>query len=189
MEIYFFVKFKRIWAVHGGIQNFYNNCQVDNDPFKTYGGNDIQYKDANGKLQYIDDNINYETVNYSMNTFGVYAGIDFKSIVNVRIKPEDYKEKGNCKLMNFYADVLFSPVVTYRLKPNERQSQYNNVDINISDNARSILGWRFGWKADLGKMAGFSVKSEVGHQPGRPDDKFFISVGMGLHIGAKLKGI
>lgn len=182
-------KFKRIWAIHGGIQNFYNNCQVDNDIMKVRGENDIQYKDANGNLKFVFDNVNFETVNYTMNTFGIYAGIDFKSIVNLRVQPDGYQLKGNRKLMNFYADALFTPSVSYHLKPNAKQGFMDGYDINISDNKRSILGWRFGWKAELGKAAGFSFKAEVGQQPGRPDEKFFVSAGLGLHIGAKLKGL
>ena len=178
---------KRIWAVRGGIQRFYQNCQVDNDPFKTYGENDIQYKDANGDLQYIDDNVNYETVNYTMSSTGFYAGIDYKNLVDIRISPDGYKDKGTCTRNNFYLDALVTPVVNYELKPNDKQGQYANADINISENKRSKLGWRFGWQYDTGRHAGLSMKAEVGQQPGRPDDKWFLSAGVGLHIGGKLK--
>jgi hypothetical protein len=178
---------RSIWALRGGLQSFFQNCQVDNDPFRTYGGNDIQYKDANGDLQYIDDNMNYETVNYTMRSTGFYAGIDYKNLVNIKIKPEGYEEKRTTTRNNFYLDALVTPVVTYELKPNEKQGQYNGVDINIDENKRSKLGWRFGWQYDTGKWAGFSMKAEVGQQPGRPDDKWFLSAGIGLHIGGKLK--
>ncbi|MBP7510331.1 MAG: hypothetical protein KA981_00300 [Bacteroidia bacterium] len=178
---------KSIWALRGGLQTFYQNCQVDNDPFKTYGGNDIRYKDSKGDLQYIDDNNNFETVNYTMRSSGLYAGLDYKNLVNIRIKPEGYHDKGTTTRNNFYLDALLTPVVKYELKPNEKQGQYAGVDINISENERSVLGWRFGWQYDTGKWAGFSMKAEVGQQPGRPDDKWFLSAGIGLHIGGKIK--
>jgi hypothetical protein len=180
---------KTIFAIRGGLQSFYNNCQVDNDILKIRGENDIQYKDANGDLKFVFDNKNYETVNYTMRTSGFYAGIDLKKLTYLKIKPEGYKEKGSNFRHNFYFDALITPIVKYELKPNSSQSQFDGIDINISENKRSYFGWRFGWQYDMGKWAGLSCKAEVGQQPGRPDEKFFISIGMGLHIGGHLKNL
>ncbi|HXU27240.1 MAG TPA: hypothetical protein VN698_08405, partial [Bacteroidia bacterium] len=70
---------RRIVAVRGGFQYFHNNYKVHNDITKAVGGGDIQAKDKNGNLYYVFDNITFETVNYVVNSYGLYAGFDFKT--------------------------------------------------------------------------------------------------------------
>ena len=178
--------FRKIWSVRGGIQQFHNNYQVDMDLISTPNKSDIQYKDANGQLKYLVDQVNFETPTYTMNAFCFYAGLDFKSIVNVKIKPEGYREKRKASKFNMYADVLLSPSITYTLVPNEKQAQFKGIDIDIPENKRSNFGWRLGWKQDMGKYAGLSFKAEFGQMPGNPASPWFVSVGGGLHIGAKI---
>ncbi|MFY8109620.1 MAG: hypothetical protein ACOVO9_11530 [Bacteroidia bacterium] len=178
--------FRRIWSVRGGIQQFHNNYQVDMDLISTPNKSDIQYKDASGNLNYLVDKVNFETPTYTMNAFCFYAGLDFKSIVNVKIKPDNYSEKRKTSKFNMYADVLLSPSITYTLVPNEKQAQFKGIDIDIPENKRNNFGWRLGWKYDSGKYVGLSFKTELGQLPGNPESPWFISVGGGMHIGAKI---
>jgi hypothetical protein len=178
--------FRRIWAVRGGIQQFHNNYQVDMDLLSTPNKSDIQYKDGNGNLNYLVDKVNFETPTYTMNSFCFYAGLDFKSIVNIKVKPDAYREKRKTSKFNMYADVILSPSITYTLVPNEKQAQFKDINIDIPENKRNNLGWRIGWKQDLGKTVGFSFKAEFGQLPGHPNEPWFVSAGGGFHIGAKV---
>jgi hypothetical protein len=180
-------KFRRILAARGGVQYFYNNVATDNGAQNTRVGNDDDMKaKLNGKVDYLVDPTNFETINYTVNTFGMYAGISYKSIVNVLINADDWGKKGTSRNNDFYFDALFCPLVSYTIKPNERQAYLKDADINIPENSPKYLGWRFGWQMFMGKKVLFTVKAEAGQQPGNKSDTFFMNMGLGIGFGTKI---
>lgn len=178
---------RKIFALRGGFVSFYSNYKIDNDISRKFEEGDIKGKLADGNIRYLRDTINFETINYTARSAGFYAGIDFKSIRHMIIYADDYGRRSNKAENNFYADIIFTPLVKYELKPNDKQSGYNNVDINISDNKRKMLGWRFGWHYTFKQSVGFNAKMEVGQQPGVPKESFFLTCGFGMTIGLKTK--
>lgn len=177
---------RQIIAVRGGLQYFHNNCESSNgtDPSEK-----IKAK-MNGTVDYLKDPINYETVNYTVTTIGVYAGLSYRNIVNLIIKPEGMSQKGNNSVNDFYADLMFSPFINYNVKPNGKQAFLKDADLNISENSKNYLGWRIGWQAFLGKKVLFTTKMEIGQQPGNGNGAFFANIGLGIGLGtnvAKLK--
>ena len=174
--------------MRGGFQYFHNNYKVHNDITKKLGNNDIQAKDKNGNLYYVFDGITFETVNYVVNSYGVYAGLDFKTIRDLVIHTPEYGTKKTKKISNVYMDVLFAPSMVYTLKPNLHQtSTFANADINISENKRNMLGWRLGWQYVFNTTVGFNMKTEVGMQPGpAAASPWFITFGVGVNFGLKI---
>ena len=179
---------RRIVALRGGFQYFHNNYKIHNDITKAAGASDIQAKDKNGNLYYVFDNTTFETVNYTVNSYGLYAGFDFKTIRDLVISTTNYGTKRTKKINNFYLDVLFAPGMIYTLKPNLHQSNFANTDINISENKRKVLGWRLGWQYVFNTAVGFNMKTELGQQPGpASENQWFITFGIGLNFGLKIK--
>lgn len=178
---------RRITGVRGGFLSFFANHKVDNDITKVFTDNDIKGKGSDGQTRYLRDTINFETINYTARSTGLYAGLDYKVIRHVRIDPDGYSTRANKAYNNFYADVLFTPLVVYDLKPNERQAAFNGVDINIKDNKRKLIGWRVGWQWMYNQGFGFNTKMEIGSQPGAYDKSFFMTLGFGFTIGTKAK--
>ncbi|MES2654210.1 MAG: hypothetical protein V4620_01380 [Bacteroidota bacterium] len=178
--------FRRIFAVRGGLQYFYNNCRTDNGANNSRAANDDDMRaKINGQVVVLTDPNNFETVNYTVNTFGIYAGLSYKSICNIVIDAESWGKKGRSVLSDFYADVLFCPLVSYAIKPNNNQAYLKDADLNISENQPSYLGWRFGWQAALGRKVAFTTKMEIGQQPGNKSETFFVNLGIGIGFGTK----
>lgn len=178
---------RKIFAVRGGLQYFYNNCRTDNGAGNSRAANDNDMKaKLNGKVQLLSDPVNFETVNYTVNTMGIYAGLGYKTIVNLILDVEGWGRKGNSSSNDFYADVLFAPLVSYAVKPNQKQAYLADADLNISENKKAYLGWRVGWQAYMGKKIMFSVKTEVGQQPGNGFETFFMNIGLGIGFGTKI---
>jgi hypothetical protein len=179
---------RRIFAVRGGFQYFHNNYKIHNDITKKLGENDIQAKDKNGNLYYVFDGATFETINYVVNSYGLYAGLDFKTIRDLVIHTPEYGTKRTKKISNIYMDVLFAPGMIYTLKPNDNQaSTFKNTDINISENKRKPLGWRIGWQYVFNTTVGFNMKTELGQQPGpASQSQWFITLGLGLNFGLKI---
>ncbi|MES2381405.1 MAG: hypothetical protein V4538_10225 [Bacteroidota bacterium] len=178
--------FRRIFAVRGGLQYFYNNCRTDNGANNSRAANDDDMRaKINGQVVVLTDPNNFETVNYTVNTFGIYGGLSYKSICNIIIDAESWGKKGRSVLSDFYADVLFCPLVSYDIKPNSNQAYLKDADLNISENKPSYLGWRFGWQAALGRKVAFTTKMEIGQQPGNRSETFFVNLGIGIGFGTK----
>jgi len=180
---------RRIFAVRGGFQYFHNNYKVHNDVTKSASENGLQAKDKNGNLYYVFDGVTFETVNYVVNSYGLYAGLDFKTIRDLVINTPEYGTKRTKKISNFYMDVLFAPGMVYTLKPNFHQtSTFANADINISENKRKPLGWRVGWQYVFNTTVGFNMKTEIGQQPGpAAQSQWFLTFGIGVNFGLKIK--
>lgn len=178
--------FRRIFAVRGGLQYFYNNCRTDNGANNSRAANDDDMRaKINGQVVVLTDPNNFETVNYTVNTFGIYGGLSYKSICNIIIDAESWGKKGRSVLSDFYADVLFAPLVSYAIKPNSKQAYLKDADLNISENKPNYLGWRFGWQAALGRKVAFTTKMEIGQQPGNKSETFFVNFGIGIGFGTK----
>lgn len=177
---------RRIFAIRGGIQQFHNNVVIDNDITAPFTDNDILVKNASGTLVYIKDTLNFETINYIVNSSGFYAGVNWKTIRHLIVDVSGYGQKKNRKIDDLYLDVLFCPSVNYSIRPNEKQTTFEHLDFNISENKRKTMGWRFGWNFLTNHSAGLMWKLELGQQPGRPDKSFFLSVGFGMNFGLKL---
>lgn len=180
---------RKIFGIRGGFISFYSNHKVDNDITESFDENSLRGKASDGQIRYLRDTINFETINYTARSLGMYAGIDYKSIRNVIINADGYGKKSNKTENNIYADVLFTPSVKYELKPNSKQPMFNNVDINIPENKRKMLGWRVGWHFTYNYGLGFNAKMELGQQPGIASKSFFVTIGFGATIGFKTKEI
>lgn len=176
---------RKIFGIRGGFVSFFNNHHLSSFS----GKNDVimKGKSADGQIRYVYDSLSYEAMNFTIRSTGIYAGIDFKTIKHLLVNTDSYGEKGCKTVNNFYLDVLFTPLVVYKLKPNTGQTTFNNVDINISDNKRRLLGWRFGWQYITNKSLGFNAKMEIGQQPGLYKQSFFMALGFGFTIGLKTK--
>jgi hypothetical protein len=178
---------RKIKGFRGGFLTFLSNHKVDNDITAAYTANDLRGKGSDGQVRYVRDSINFETINYIARSVGIYAGIDLKSIRQLRISAEGYGARSNKVFNNFYVDAMFTPLVKYDLKPNAGQAIFKDVDVNISENKRRMLGWRAGWQWILNQPCGFNAKMEIGQQPGVPKKSFFITLGFGMTIGLKAK--
>lgn len=178
---------RKIFSVRGGFISYLSNHKIDNDISKKFEEGDIKGKTSDGNVRYFRDTINFETINYTARTTGFYAGIDFKSIRHMIVNVDGYGNRSNKADNNFYFDLMFTPLVKYDLKTNSKQSAFEDVDINISDNKRKMLGWRFGWLYTFKQTVGFNAKMEIGQQPGVPKESFFITCGFGMTIGLKTK--
>lgn len=179
--------YRKIFSVRGGLQNYHDISDLSSMP--SDDDNKMVYKDANGVIKDAIDNTNFETLTYTIDAIGFYGGLSFQSIVNVIINAEGYGKRSRSIANDFYIDGLFTPLVTYTLKPNAKQTAFNNVDIDISENSRKYFGWRFGWQAFMGRKVGFTTKMEFGQQPGNYKNPWFVSVGIGLGIGANIPGL
>lgn len=179
---------RRILSVRGGIQNYRQICDLSVMPGKD--DNIMYYKDAAGNKQIVKDNASFETMHYIVSSSGIYAGISYQSMVNIIVQAEGYGKRGRSISNDFYADILLTPFVTYTLKPNTNQTAaYKNVDINNDYNSKNYMGWRVGWQAFMGRKIGFSTKMELGQQPGNYQGTWYLSIGMGLGIGANVPGL
>lgn len=180
--------YRRIFSVRGGIQNYRNICDLSSFPGKD--DNVMFYKDAAGNKAPVIDKTSFETLSYSVLASGVYAGLSYQSIVNVMIDAEGYGKCSRSIANDFYADVLFTPLVTYTLLPNtNQQAAWGKVDLNNDYNSKNYLGWRVGWQAFLGRKIGMTTKMELGQQPGNYRGTWYLSVGLGLGIGANIPGL
>ncbi len=178
---------RKIVGLRGGFLSFLSNHKVDNDISDAFTEYDLRGKASDGETRYLRDSINFETINYTARSTGLYAGIDLKTLRHVRIDADGYGNKSNKVFNNVYVDVLFTPLVKYELKPNAGQTIFKDVDVNISENKRRMLGWRAGWQWTVNQGCGFNAKMEVGQQPGVPKKSFFITCGFGMTIGLKAK--
>jgi len=176
---------RKIVSLRGGFLTFFCNHKIDNDFTKKADG--MQGKTLDGTVSYLRDSINFEPINFTARSVGIYGGIDFKTIKQLIVNADGYGTKSSKVANNFYLDVLFTPVVKYEIKPNSSQASYNNVDINIDENKRKVLGWRFGWQYTLNQPCGFNAKMEIGQQPGLEGKSFFMTFGFGMTIGLKTK--
>lgn len=174
---------RSIFSIRGGIQRFHNNVVIDNDISKPFTENDIKVENSSGNLVYMRDTFNFETINYVVNSFGFYAGINWKTIRHLVVDVDGYGKKSNRHIDDLYLDLIICPTVDYSIRPNERQQAFGNLDFNISENRRKTLGWRFGWNFLINHTTGFTWKTEFGQQPGRPNGSFFLSVGCGMNLG------
>ncbi|MEO8759886.1 MAG: hypothetical protein ABI388_02450 [Bacteroidia bacterium] len=170
---------RRIFALRGGFQYFHNNQK----------GSSISAKDAQGNLYVVDDNITFETVSYAVRSYGLYAGLDFKTIRDLVISTTEYGTKKTKKLSNVYMDLLYTPGITYTLIPTYNQvTTFKNVDINIKENTRRTLGWRLGWQYVFNSTVGFNMKTEIGMMPGPQNvTPWFLTFGLGVNFGLKIK--
>ncbi len=180
---------RKVAGLRGGFLSFLSNHKVDNDITEAFTEYDLKGKANDGQVRYLRDSVNYETINYVAQSTGIYAGIDLKSLKFLVINGEGYGKRSCRTVNNFYADVLFTPLVKYELKPNAGQSYLNDVDVNISENKRRMIGWRAGWQWIFNSTVGFNSKMEIGQQPGVPKKSFFMTVGFGMSIGLKTKNI
>jgi len=178
---------RKAFGIRGGFLSFLSNHKVDNDITAAFTQNDIQGKASDGVVRYLRDTLNFETINYTARSTGFYAGIDLKTLRHVRIDADGYGMRANKVTNNFYADVLFTPLIKYELKPNANQAAFKDVDVNISQNKRRMLGWRLGWQWAWNQGFGFNTKMEIGQQPGVPKKSFFMTLGFGFTIGLKAK--
>ncbi len=176
---------RKIFSLRGGFLTFYSNHKVDNDFTKNADG--MQGKTADGQVKYLRDSINFETINYTARSVGFYGGIDFKTVRQLIVSAEGYGNRASKTVNNFYLDVLFTPAVKFELKPNSGQAYMSGVDINIPENKRKLMGWRFGWHYTLNQPCGFNAKMEIGQQPGPANESFFMTVGFGMSIGLRTK--
>ncbi len=180
--------YRRILSVRGGIQNIRTICDLSSMP--SNDDNVMYYKDASGNKQQAVDKASFETMHYTVNSSGIYAGISYQSMVNVIIQAEGYGKRSRSISNDFYADILLTPLVSYTLKPNTNQmAAYKNVDINNDYNAKNYMGWRVGWQAFMGRKIGFTTKCELGQQPGNYQGTWYLSIGMGLGIGVNMPGL
>lgn len=180
---------RKISGLRGGFLSFLSNHKVDNDITKAFTEYDLKGKASDGQIRFLRDSINYETINYIARSTGIYAGIDFKTLKFLVINADGYGKR-SCRIVNnFYADVLFTPLVKYDLKPNAGQKIFDDVDVNISENKRRMIGWRAGWHWIFNSAVGFNAKMEVGQQPGVPKQSFFMTVRFGMSIGLKTKNL
>jgi hypothetical protein len=171
---------RKIFAVRGGFISFYNNLHINN----SFNGDSVIGKYSNGTTKRVFDDVSFETINYTVRSAGFYAGIDFKTIKNLIISTNDYGEKGCRTVGNFYADILFTPLVKYEIK----QPGFTDININIPDNKRKLIGWRAGYQWATNRSFGFNYKIEFGQQPGvATHNNFFLAAGMGFTIGLKTK--
>ncbi|MBA2614092.1 MAG: hypothetical protein H0U95_19170 [Bacteroidetes bacterium] len=184
-SIYVTGEARKIIGFRGGLLTLFSNHKVNNDFTKKADG--MQGKRADGTVSYLRDSINFETINFTARSIGLYGGIDFKTIKQLIVSAEGYGTKSNKIMNNFYLDVLFTPLVKYDLKLNTGQAYMSNVDINIPENKRKILGWRLGWQYTLNQPCGFNAKMELGQQPGLASKSFFLTFGFGMTIGLKTK--
>ncbi len=170
---------RRIFAVRGGFQYFHNNQK----------GAAISAKDSKGNLYVLHDDVTFETVSYVVKSYGLYAGLDFKTIRDLVISTSEYGTKRTKKISNVYMDLLFTPGIVYKLTPTPNQaSTFKNVDINISENTRRTIGWRLGWQYVFNTAVGFNMKTEVGQMPGPANvSPWFLTFGIGVNFGAKIK--
>jgi len=179
---------RRILSVRGGIQNYRQICDLSSIP--SNDDNVMYYKDVSGNKQQAVDKASFETMHYTVNSSGIYAGISYQSMVNVIIQAEGYGKRSRSISNDFYADILLTPLVTYTLIPNNNQmAAYKNVDINNDYNSKNYMGWRVGWQAFMGRKIGFTTKCELGQQPGNYQGTWYLSIGMGLGIGSNLLGL
>jgi hypothetical protein len=183
---------RSIVAARGGFQYFHNNFKVSND-INIFAGThpkELQAYDDKNILHDVYDSSSFETINYKVKSYGIYAGIDFKSIKDVVFDVEDYGKKHQTILYNFYLDALVAPSVILSLRPNEGQKQnYEKTNINIKENKRKYLGWRFGAHMVVNRKVGFNVKAECGQQPGPVNvSAWFINAGIGMNLCFNTKG-
>lgn len=181
--------YRKIFSVRGGLQNIREVSDIS-----SMAGSDedfvMYYKDANGVKQELRDQFTYASLAYTCDAIGFYGGLSFQSIVNVIINAEGYGKRSRSIANDFYIDGLLTPLVNYSLVPNVSQkAAYGKVDINISENSRRYIGWRFGWQAFMGRKVGFTTKMEFGQQPGIGANPWFVTIGMGLGIGANIPGL
>ncbi|MFM2284964.1 MAG: hypothetical protein RLZZ543_461 [Bacteroidota bacterium] len=177
---------KRFTSVHGGVLSTHNNLEIENDFTRALGSKDLYGKSPDGTVALFRDTINYETINYVANSYGIYAGLDFSSIRDLIIETDSYGKKGTHVHSNVYFDMLFCPVVHYSIRPNEKQSMFKDIDISIPQNAKKYLGWRAGYRYASGKSVGFGTTMEIGQQPGAAGSGFYCHLGMGITIKARM---
>ncbi len=170
---------RRIFALRGGLQYFHNNQK----------GSSIQAKDAQGNLYFVDDNITFETVSYVVRSYGIYAGLDFKTIRDLVISTTEYGTKKTKKLSNVYMDLLYTPGITYKLTPtNNQTTTFKDIDVNLKENLRRTIGWRLGWQYVFNSTVGFNMKTEIGMMPGPQNvSPWFLTFGLGVNFGLKIK--
>ena len=178
---------RRILSARGGLQNYRNICDLSSAP----SGDDpmMYYKDAAGNKTLVRDGVGYETMHYTVNTSGLYAGLSYQTMANVIISADGYGKKSSSYRNDFYVDILITPLVNYTIKPNSGQTAYNGVDLNNDYNSKKYFGWRAGWQYFLGRKIGMTVKTEFGQQPGNYSGSWYLSLGMGLGIGANIPGL
>lgn len=185
-SIYVMGEARRIKSLRGGFLTLFSNHKIDNDFTQSSEGG-MQGKTADGEVKYFRDSINFETINFTARSVGFYGGIDFKTIKQLIVNAEGYGTKSCKTVNNFYLDALFTPLVVYDIKPNANQAAFSNIDINIKENKRKVLGWRLGWQYTLNQPCGFNAKMEIGQQPGVATKTFFMTFGFGITIGLKTK--
>jgi len=180
--------YRRIFSVRGGIQNYLQICDLSSIPGKD--DNILYYKDAAGNKQQAVDKTSFETLHYTVAASGLYAGLSYQSMVNVIIQAEGYGKRSRSIANDFYGDIMLTPLVTYTFKPNNNQmAAYKNIDLNNDYNSKLYMGWRIGWQAFMGRKIGFTTKMELGQQPGNYRGNWYLSIGMGLGIGANIPGL
>jgi hypothetical protein len=177
---------RSIFAVRGGFQYFHNNFKVSNSTNILTGQHPkelVAYTDKN-ELRDIYDSSTFATINYKVKSYGLYAGIDLKTIKDVVFNVEDYGSKHQTIMYNFYLDALIAPSVVLSLKPNDGQkSNFEKTDINIKENKRKYIGWRFGTHMVVNRKVGFNLKAECGQQPGAASvSSWFINAGIGMNL-------
>lgn len=128
----------------------------------------------------------------------IYAGLQFRKIVNLIIDVSGYGYRSNIRYTDFYFDVLFAPIMGIR-DFRVPVTGGGSTDYKVTYDQTSHFGWRLGWFWRKPKDQGFSAKFEFGSRPGfkAPGNQnvpvnvrnLYGMLTFGLYIPLKLKPI
>lgn len=168
---------RKMWGVRGGI---YNNRVAfelsDPDSFFVMKASD------GTESQAVDNTISM------VNTTSLYAGLHWKSIVDV-VASTDYGTRKVGSMVDFYIDFLFAPVVFFGDVKSPAGGEFS---LKANSGHIKRMGWRAGWTYRHPNKVALSYKFEFGARPGfRSSEEFafitersFMMFTVGLNIPA-----
>jgi len=125
----------------------------------------------------------------NMKVLGIYAGISSTSYHYIKIDADGYGEKGGYRFLNFYADAMIAPVRIDDFVGADGK-RYDVSGKGAQGFKTRPFGARVGYEYTIvPKHIGYYAKTEIGFKPGLANSKFYVSLGFGITVPAKIKKI
>jgi hypothetical protein len=123
----------------------------------------------------------------NMKVLGIYAGLSSTSYHYIKIDADGYGEKGGSRFLNFYADVMIAPVRIDDFVGADGK-RYDVSGKGAQGFKTRPYGARVGYEYSIvPKRIGYYAKTEIGIKPGLASSKFYVSLGFGITVNAKIK--
>lgn len=185
---------RRVTSLRGGIYQMTNSLSYKYlaDSLTTFkgGASDFKLKDSSS-------NVNFSGQYGGFASTAIFAGINFRKIVQLAIDVDGWGYRQNKRYTDFYIDGIFAPVVLIKDFKTPDGTKYD-----VKYDKISYFGWRMGWVWRKPKDQGFSAKFEFGNRPGPKapvkDPKatvpvnfnnYYATLTFGLYIPLKIKPV